>query len=298
LSSEAPLRTEPAPRTASQAHPFAGSLRRALRSPMAVSGATILLFFVLLAIFAPELSRWSPTTPNLALRLLPPSPRHLLGTDDLGMDVFSRIVWGARIDLLSSLIVVGAGGTIGTLFGLLAGWLGGWWDEVLMRVTDIFLAFPALILAMAISAVLTPNLTNALIAISVTYWPIYARLARAQVLATKRLEYVDAARCIGNKPSRIHFRHVFPNTFTPMLVQATLDMGSVLLIAAGLSFIGFGAQPPTPEWGLMISQGQSFLMTQWWVSTAPAVAILLLVVGFNQLGDALRDLLDPRLRGR
>ncbi len=265
---------------------------------MAISGVSILVLFVLLAIFAPELTHYNPTLTNLNLRLLPPSVHHLLGTDDLGMDVFARIVYGARVDLMSSLIVVLTGGTIGTLFGLVAGWLGGWWDEVLMRITDIFLAFPSLILAMAISAVLTPNLTNALIAISVTYWPIYARLARAQVLGTKKLEYVDAARSIGGSSLRVLFRHVFPNTFTPMLVQATLDMGSVLLIAAGLSFIGFGAQPPTPEWGLMIAQGQSYLMTQWWVSTAPAIAILLLVIGFNQLGDALRDLLDPRLRGR
>jgi peptide/nickel transport system permease protein len=263
---------------------------------MAISGSAIILFFIVLAIIAPFLTHYSPTATNLALRLLPPSPQHWLGTDDVGMDVFTRIAYGARVDLESSLIVVLSGGTIGTLLGLTAGWLGGWWDEILMRITDMFLAFPSLILAMAISAVLTPNLTNALIAISVTYWPIYARLARAQVLAVRKLEYIEAARSVGMSQPRILFRHILPNTFTPLLVEGTLDMGSVLLIAAGLSFIGFGAQPPTPEWGLMIAQGQNYLMTQWWVSTAPAIAILLLVIGFNQLGDALRDILDPRLR--
>ena len=265
---------------------------------MAVSGLAIILFFIVLAVFAPLLTHWNPTATDLGIRLLPPSPKHWLGTDDLGMDVFSRIVYGARIDLESSLIVVLSAGTIGTLMGLFAGWLGGWWDEILMRITDMFLAFPSLILAMAISAILTPNLTNALIAISVTYWPIYARLARAQVLALRKLEFVEAARSIGLPQVGILFRHILPNAFTPLLVEGTLDMGSVLLIAAGLSFIGFGAQPPTPEWGLMIAQGQSFLMTQWWVSTVPAIAILLLVIGFNQLGDALRDMLDPRMRFR
>ena len=265
---------------------------------MAVSGAAIILSFILLAVCAPLVTHQNPTATNLAQRLLPPSAQHWLGTDDVGMDVFTRIAYGARVDLASSLIVVLSGGTIGTLMGLFAGWLGGWWDEILMRVTDMFLAFPSLILAMAISAVLTPNLTNALIAISVTYWPIYARLARAQVLSVKKLEYIEAARSVGTPQTHILFRHVLPNTFTPLLVEGTLDMGSVLLIAAGLSFIGFGAQPPTPEWGLMIAQGQNYLMTQWWVSTAPAIAILLLVIGFNQLGDALRDMLDPRLRFR
>lgn len=284
----------PAPRR-SRTGQFWRSVRR---NPLFISGFVIIALFVPLAVFAPLIAPYSPTAVDLTQRLLPPSIHHLFGTDDVGSDVFSRVVFGARIDLLSSFVVVLSAGLTGSLFGMLAGWLGGWWDELLMRVTDMFLAFPSLILAMAISAVLTPDLTNALLAISVTYWPIYARLARAQVLAIKRLEHVEAARAIGASSAKILFRHILPNAFTPMLVQGTLDMGGVLLIAAGLSFIGFGAQPPTPEWGLMVSQGQEYLMTQWWISTMPALAILLLVVGFNQLGDALRDMLDPRLRGR
>ncbi len=272
-------------------------LRRLLRNPMAISGLAIIIVFLLVAVFAPLLERYSPTGVNPLIALLPPSPQHWFGTDDVGMDVYSRTIAAARIDLFSAFLVVAAAGVTGTILGFLSGWLGGWWDEILMRVTDMFLAFPALILAMAISAVLTPNLINALLAISVTFWPVYARLARAQVLVVKRLEYVEAARSLAAPSARILFRHIAPNAFTPMLVQGTLDMGNVLLTAAGLSFIGFGAQPPTPEWGLMVAQGQQYLMQQWWISAFPAAAIFLLVMGFNQLGDALRDFLDPRIRG-
>jgi peptide/nickel transport system permease protein len=271
------------------------SWRRLLANPMAVSGLSIIGLFVLIAILAPLLERYNPTAINPLTALLPPGPHHWLGTDDVGMDVYSRTIAATRTDLGSALVVVLAAGITGTVLGTLSGWLGGWWDEVLMRITDMFLAFPALILAMAISAVLTPDLLNALLAISVTFWPIYARLARAQVLVVKRLEFVEAARSIAAPTWRVLGRHVLPNSLTPMLVQATLDMGNVLLTAAGLSFIGFGAQPPTPEWGLMVAQGQQYLMQQWWISTVPAVAIFLLVMGFNQLGDALRDALDPRL---
>lgn len=298
-----PLATqlEPAPGEQAEAPtPEAGKRRtwhRLLRNPMAASGLAIIGLFVLVALLAPWLERYAPTATDLGQRLLPPSPQHWFGTDDVGMDVFSRVVAATRTDLLSAFVIVATAGTAGTLLGLLSGWLGGWWDEILMRVTDMFLAFPSLILAMAISAVLSPDLTNALLAISVTWWPIYARLARAQVLAVKQLEYVEAARSLSASSGRILFLHILPNTFTPMLVQATLDMGGVLLIAAGLSFIGFGAQPPTPEWGLMVAQGQQYLMQQWWISVFPALAIFLLVIGFNQLGDALRDMLDPRLRG-
>lgn len=276
----------------------ARDLRRLLRNPMAVSGLAVIVLFVLVAILAPWLERFSPTGVNPLTALLPPSATHWFGTDDVGMDVYSRTVAATRIDLFSAFLVVIAAGVSGTVLGFVSGWLGGWWDEILMRVTDMFLAFPALILAMAISAVLTPNLINALLAISVTFWPVYARLARAQVLVVKRLEYVEAARSIAAPTLRILVRHVAPNAFTPMLVQATLDMGNVLLTAAGLSFIGFGAQPPTPEWGLMVAQGQQYLMQQWWIAVFPAVAIFLLVMGFNQLGDALRDFLDPRIRSR
>jgi peptide/nickel transport system permease protein len=180
--------------------------------------------------------------------------------------------------------------------GTAAGWFGGWWDEALMRLTDMFLAFPSLILAMAISAILRPNLTNALIAIAITSWPTYARVMRAQLLTLRTRDYVEAARAQGAKDLAIITHHLVPNALAPVFVQATLNIGSIILISAGLSFIGFGAQPPTPEWGLMVSEGRLFLMDQWWIATFPAIAILLLVLGFNLVGDGVRDLLDPRLR--
>lgn len=277
------------------------SLRRFWRayrkSPIAVAGLVIVVIFVLMAIFGPMLAPKSPTETDLGALLLPPGPGHWLGTDDTGMDILSRVLYGARIDLVSALVIVCVAGVFGTLVGAAAGWSSRLTDDILMRVTDMFLAFPSLILAMAIAAVLKPSLTNALLAVSVTYWPIYARIARGQVLVLREREFIEAARAQGQPGWRIVTRHVLPNALAPLLVQATLDMGAVLLIAAGLSFIGFGAQPPTPEWGRMVSDGHTYLTTQWWIATFPAIAILLLVLGFNFIGDALRDLFDPRLRG-
>ncbi len=221
-------------------------LWRAVRhSPLTVVGLVLVALFVFVAVAAPWISPDNPVAQDLAHRLSPPSPRHPFGSDSLGRDVYSRILYGARISVVSGVAVVAAATAFGTAAGTVAGWLGGWWDEALMRLTDMFLAFPSLVLAMAISAILRPSLTNAL---------------------------------------------------APLLVQATLDVGSIILTSAGLSFIGFGAQPPTPEWGLMVSEGRSFLTDQWWVATFPALAILLLVLGFNLLGDGIRDVMDPRLR--
>jgi peptide/nickel transport system permease protein len=194
------------------------------------------------------------------------------------------------------LVVVGIAGVLGTFVGLVTGYLGGWIDEALMRVTDIFFAFPSLILAMAIAGALGPNLNNAMIAIAAVTWPIYARLVRAQVLSLREMEFVQAAICIGVSTPRMLWRHIFPNTLAPLLVQASFNMGSAILTAAGLSFIGFGAQPPTPEWGVMISEGRQYLSTHSWLSTFPGIAILLTVTAFNLIGDGLRDMLDPRLR--
>jgi peptide/nickel transport system permease protein len=287
---------EPGPPT-----PAAATLGRSLwrglrRNPTALAGAAIILVYAVVAVAAPILAPHNPTLPHLAERLRPPGPGHPFGQDAVGMDVYSRVLYGARIDILSALLVVVAAGAFGTAVGLVAGWFGGWWDEALMRVTDMFLAFPGLILAMAISAVLRPNLTNALLAISVTWWPVYARIGRGQALALRSLDFVEAARSGGASNLTILGRHLLPNALAPLLVQATLDMGAVILTAAGLSFIGFGAQPPTPEWGVMVSDGRSYLTTQWWIATFPALAILVLVMGFNLLGDAMRDLLDPKLR--
>lgn len=285
-----------APSPTLPAAPRARWLRRLLREPTTVVGLFLLLCFVALALLAPVLSPHNPLTPNVQASLTPPSAAYLLGTDKLGRDILSRMLYGARISLRSGLLVVLGAGTFGALVGLIAGYRRGWADEVLMRVTDIFFAFPFLILAMAIAAALGPSLRNALIAVAVVSWPVYARLVRGQVLILREREFIQAARAIGVPGSRILWRHLLPNTLAPLLVQASFDMGATILSVAGLSFIGFGAQPPTPEWGVMISEGRNYITTQWWLTGVPAVAILLLVAAFNLIGDGLRDLLDPRLK--
>jgi peptide/nickel transport system permease protein len=229
-------------------------------------------------------------------RLDPPSNTFPLGLDQLGRDILSRVLYGARLSLVVGLVVVVMSGVLGTTVGVVAGFVGGRVDDILMRVTDIFFAFPALILAMAIAAALGPSLTNTMIAIATVTWPVYARLSRAQALVLRRQEFIEAARAIGLSDARIMVRHLLPNSLSPLIVQASFNMGEAILIAAGLSFIGFGAQPPTPEWGVMVSEGRDYMTTQWWVPTFPALAILIAVTGFNLLGDGLRDLLDPRLR--
>ncbi len=268
-----------------------------LNNPLTLVGLSLIVLFAASALLAPVLAPMDPNDQLLVQRLKPPSLEHWLGMDQLGRDVFSRILFGARISLLIGLVVVGSAGVGGTIVGLVAGYAGGIVDEVLMRFTDIFFAFPPLILAMAIAGALGPSLNNAMIAIAVVTWPVYARLVRGQVLALRQLEFVEAARGIGASVSRILFRHLLPNTLAPILVQASFDMGAAILAAAGLSFIGFGARPPTPEWGVMVSEGSKFIATQPWLSFFPGVAILLTVTAFNLIGDGLRDALDPRLRG-
>ena len=263
---------------------------------MTLTGGVIVAAFVVTALTGPFLVGRDPLAQDLAQRLTAPGPGHPFGDDSLGRDVFARVIYGTRISLVAGATVVLAATSFGILTGTLAGWNGGWSDETLMRITDMFLAFPSLILAMAISAILRPNLTNALLAIAVTSWPVYARIARAQVLSLRARDFIEAARAEGARDVVILTRHLIPNALAPILVQATLEVGNIILISAGLSFIGFGAQPPTPEWGLMVSEGRRFLMDQWWIATFPAIAILLLVLGFNLVGDGVRDLLDPRLR--
>ena len=271
-------------------------LGRALRRPEIAFGGALLGCFLLAALLAPLLSPADPLAQNVVDGLHPPSREYLLGTDKLGRDILSRVLYGARISLLVGVAVVVVAGTIGTLLGVAAGYLGGWVDEAIMRVTDIFFAFPALILAMAIAGALGPSLRNALIAIVAVSWPVYARLMRGQVLALREREWVLAARAIGAGEAAIVLQHILPNTLAPLLVQASFDMGAAIIAVAGLSFIGFGAQPPTPEWGAMVSEGRNYLATQWWLATVPALAILLVVGAFNLVGDGLRDALDPRLR--
>ena len=267
------------------------------RSPLTVAGLVLIAILALIALSAPLIAPANPLKQVLSARLKPPSTAHWLGTDQLGRDLLSRMIYGARISLLIGIVVVGLAGSIGTLVGLVAGYAGGWLDEGLMRLTDVFFAFPALILAMAISGALGPSLTNAMIAIAVVSWPVYARLVRAQVLSLRELEFVEAARSLGASADRIVWQHILPNTLAPLLVQASFDMGGAILSAAGLSFIGFGAQPPTAEWGVMISDGRNYIVTQPWLSLFPGLAILLTVAAFNLIGDGLRDALDPRLRG-
>jgi peptide/nickel transport system permease protein len=266
------------------------------RNPLVVLGAAIVLVYALAALAAPLLAVHSPLIQRLDERLAPPGLGAPLGLDQLGRDIFSRLLFGTRISLTIGLVVVAVAGVVGTLVGVVAGFVGGRVDHVLMRITDIFFAFPSLILAMAIAAALGPSLSHAMVAIAAVTWPVYARLSRAQTLVLSRQEFLDAARAMGARDLRIITRHILPNALSPLIVQASFNMGEAILIAAGLSFIGFGAQPPTPEWGVMISEGRDYITTQWWVPTFPGLAILLAVAGFNLLGDGIRDVLDPRLR--
>ncbi|MCD6238849.1 MAG: ABC transporter permease [Thermotogae bacterium] len=263
---------------------------------LAMIGTVIIFVFFGIAIFAPLLTSYDPIAQNLDSRLLPPSSQHLFGTDQYGRDVFSRVIYGSRVELwiifIVSIISVG----IGTLVGIIAGYFGGAVDEVLMRITDMFLAFPRLVLAMAFTASLGPNLTNTIIAISFVDWTVYARLARAEAIKVKSQPYIEAIRGLGAKNTRIMAFHVLPMSISPVIVQLTLRMGTIILTAAGLGFLGLGAQPPIPEWGAIVSDGRSYLVQQWWITTFPGLAIAIVVLGFNLLGDGIRDILDPRLR--
>jgi peptide/nickel transport system permease protein len=266
------------------------------RSPLAVVGITIVVTTMIIAITSQWLTPYNPIGVELKSKLLPPSAIHWFGTDDMGRDVLSRVLAGTKVSLLSAFIIISISMIFGTIVGVIAGYTGGWVDDILMRLTDIFLAFPAFILAMAISATLGASLQNALIAISSVWWPWYARLVRGQVLAIRKLEYVQAAHAIGVRPARIIFKHILPNAFGPIIVQGTLDVGNAILLTASLSFIGLGAQPPTPEWGAMVSVGRLYFLSYWWVPTMPGLAILVCVIGFNLLGDAIRDFFDVRQR--
>lgn len=280
--------------------PFMDDLKHTVflwkKSRLTMIGSIIIVVFILIAIFAPLIAPYSPTEQNLPEKLKTPSLQHLFGTDQFGRDIFSRVIFGSRIALWIIFLVSIISGFIGTVIGVTAGYFGGIIDEVLMRITDMFLAFPSLVLAMAFAAMLGPNLTNTIIAISVISWTTYARLARAEAIKVKSMPYIEAIRSVGGGNIRIMFSHVLPMCISPVLVQLTLRMGTIILTAAGLGFLGLGVQPPTPEWGAMVSDGRSFLVDQWWISTFPGIAIALIVLGFNLLGDGIRDMLDPRLR--
>ncbi|MCJ8055917.1 ABC transporter permease [Shinella curvata] len=273
--------------------------RRFTANKLAVIGLVIILGLVFLAIFAPLLAPHSPYIGDLAkARLLAPGAGHWLGTDDQGRDILSRLIYGSRLTLQVVLLVAVIAAPIGLLVGTVAGYAGGWVDAVLMRITDIFLAFPKLVLALAFVAALGPGIGNAIIAIAITSWPPYARIARAETLTVRNSDYIQAVQLMGASPWRIVLRHIMPLCISSLIVRVTLDMAGIILTAAGLGFLGLGAQPPLPEWGAMIASGRRFILDQWWVAAAPGVAILIVSLGFNLLGDGLRDALDPRGSGQ
>ncbi len=269
-----------------------------LRNPSAVGGGALILCMALMALLAPLLAPYDPVSISLSERLAAPSALHWFGTDEMGRDILSRIIYGARVSLIIGLVVIVIAGGIGTLVGATAGYLGGKVDNVLMRVMDVILSFPSLVLAMALAAALGPSLRNAILAVAFVQIPKFARMARGEALAVREKLFIKAARVSGFRAPWIILRHVIPNCMASLMVLATLTVGDTILVAASLSFIGLGAQPPMPEWGAMISTGRKFLLDQWWYPTFPGIFIVLTVVGFNILGDALRDALDPRVRGR
>jgi peptide/nickel transport system permease protein len=274
----------------------AGLRQLVLEHPRILVGLSLLLLLVVLAVLAPWISPHDPIAVDADHARLPPGPGHLFGTDELGRDVLSRVLWGGRISLPVAFVAVGVGLIVGGLTGLVAGYRGGAADLLLMRLIDGILAFPALILAIALVAALGPSLRNAMIAIGVVQIPVYARLTRAQVLQLKSLDFVTAARALGASPVRIIGRHMLPNLLNPLIVQVSLSAAAAMLAEATLSFLGLSAPPPTPDWGSMINSGESFLINgDWWMTLGPALAICVAVFGFNWLGDALRDALDPRL---
>ena len=271
--------------------------QRFAANKLALIGMLMIFGLLFVAAFAPLLAPYSPYIGDLKnARLLPPSSAYWLGTDDQGRDILSRLIYGSRLTLQVVVLVAVIAAPIGLLVGTVAGYAGGWVDAVLMRITDIFLAFPKLVLALAFVAALGPGIGNAIIAIALTSWPPYARIARAETLTVRNSDYIAAVKLMGASPMRIVLRHIMPLCISSLIVRVTLDMAGIILTAAGLGFLGLGAQPPLPEWGAMIASGRRFILDQWWVAAAPGAAILIVSLGFNLLGDGLRDALDPRSR--
>lgn len=270
-------------------------LHKLIRKPSAFAGALIIMLFTVLAIFAPQIAPQPPAQMNYSAIQRPPSSAHWFGTDELGRDVLSRVIHGARISMQVGLIAVSIAMTIGTVLGMVAAYTGGFLDSFIMRVVDVMLAFPGILLAIAIVAILGPALFNTMIAVGIAAIPVYARTARGSTLSVLKFDYVQAAIALGASHGRILVRYVLPNIAAPVIVLATVGIATAILSAAGLSYLGLGAQPPTPEWGAMLSDARSYLRSAWWMATFPGLAIMLVVMAFNLLGDGLRDLLDTRL---
>jgi len=270
------------------------AIRKLLTNPLGLTGLVILIAAVFVAVLAPVFSPLDPIAQAAGDELKAPGAPYLLGTDEFGRDILSRLIYGTRISLLVALIAVSIGGTIGTVTGLITGYFGGWVDNIIMRIWDFIMSYPAIIIGIAIIIVIGPGTLNVAYALAIVNIPIFSRLMRARVLTERESDYVQNARSVGCRDIRIIFQHILPNTYGPILVQVSLGMGFAILLEAGLSFLGLGAQPPTPSWGAMLNDGRSFLRQAWWYSVFPGMAIAILVFGLNSLTDALRDALDPR----
>jgi len=273
------------------------TIRRIRRNTLSIVGLGIVGGLVLIALIFPVIvPRSQAELTHLDNMFLSPSLAHPFGTDEMGRDLLVRILWGTSISLQIGMLVVATAMGIGVPLGAIAGFFGGRIDDVIMRLTDLFLAFPSILLALAVAAALGPSITNAMVAIAITWWPWYTRIVRGMTLSLKEEKFVEAARSLGASKARLIFKHILPNCITPVIVNGTLDIGYAILATAALSFLGVGAQPPLPEWGLMVSTGRIYMPTRWWLSTFPGLAILVTVLGFNLVGDAIRDVMDPRLR--
>ena len=279
-------------------HKIPLTLHLIIKSPLTLIGASLVILLILMAIFAPLIAPYNPNKINLREKLTPPSLKHPFGTDEVGRDLLSRVIYGSRISLQVGIVVVLLSGIPGILIGAFSGYYGGQFDNIIMRLMDIIMAFPPLVLALSIAAALGPSLVNSMMAVAFIMIPKFSRLVRGEALALKEKPFVLATRAQGGKPIYIIFRHIIPNSVSSVIVLASLVMGDAILISASLSFIGLGAQPPTPEWGALVSTGRKYILDQWWYATFPGLFIFFAVMGFNLFGDGLRDILDPRIRGR
>ncbi len=269
------------------------------KNRLTMLAAVIAIFIILLGVIAPYVVPFPEHVEgdvNLEYKLLPPGSKYIFGTDELGRDIFSRVIYGTRISLQTGILALGLSLLIGVPLGVIAGYSGGMTDEIIMRITDIFVSFPPMLLAMAIAAFLGPSLSNAMVAMAISWWPWYTRIIRSQAVGLKGRPFIDAAKAIGTPDLRIIFSHVLPNCVTPLIVQASMDFGGVILTCASLSFLGLGAQPPIPEWGLMLDTSRTYFLTAWWYSVFPGVAMFISVLTFNLLGDGLREILDPKAK--
>lgn len=276
--------------------PWKDTFRELRKNRLAIIGFSVIIFFILIAIFAPLFTSYTYHEQNLASRLQPPSGEYWLGTDHLGRDIFTRLVYGARVSLMVGFIAVSGALVFGTFLGIIAGYFGRWVDMIISRIFDILLAFPSILLAIAIVAILGPSLQNALLAIAIINIPIFGRLVRSRVISLREEEYMMAAKAQGMRHGRIIFQHILPNSVAPIIVQSTLGFGTAILEAAALGFLGLGAQPPTPEWGQMLADSRDFIQLAPWTVIVPGIAIVLVVLGFNLIGDGLRDALDPKMK--